>query len=354
MRLDAHVKTLMECAVCHVYCNCYTPLVRAKGKTIDPSRRAHLAEFVRRGLIGWTEDVVEAMYASLNSRVTRVWCTWDIDETDFVRAARVDIVEAGAAPAWVLDIAANVEKTGNPYGVEEGPANVSTGEIAYLPGVTSRIKQPEIGDAFRAICRKAGIDLVELRGDSGFGLYDLGLEKLGLEQGRSLIEQIKRAGAKKLVCDCPADVYGLTRWLPAHGIAAGVEVVHHSVFLDGLAKDLRPGTYPKRVTFHDPSYLGRYLGVYDEPRRLLQALPGIELVEMTFSREKANPSGPLIALGDEKAVAELARLRASEAAHTGAQVVVTASPSSKRNLLPAARELGLEVKDIAEVWAEVL
>jgi Fe-S oxidoreductase len=119
-----------------------------------------------------------------------------------------------------------------------------------------------------------------------------------------------------------------------------------------------------RVTFHDPCYLGRANGVYDEPRQLLEAIPGVELVEMAHNRSASLCCGGggggmwLDGFQWEKAHTRLSEWRVREAVTAGANILVVACPYESPRFEDAAKmvqEAGqLAVKDIAEMLAEAM
>jgi len=140
-------------------------------------------------------------------------------------------------------------------------------------------------------------------------------------------------------------------------------VRHFSELLAGLiaAGRLRlEGGAPRTVTFHDPCFLGRRSGVYEAPREVLRAIPGLRLVEMPRSRENSfccgGGGGRLWVEANEGE--RIAEQRLREAAATGAELVVTACPFCFSNLDDAVKTTGYEgrlaVKDLTELVAECL
>lgn len=354
MRISSMRELLEMSAIDHAYYRTYDPMVRCVGREYTPLRGSQIAMLVGGGRLKWTPDVVNAMYWSFNSRINRVWNResagefFDQDEGLWDRPARADVVDAGAAPAFVKEIEANVKKFGNIYGIKDDQAAVAKADVLYIVDDTTRAKAPEIAEAMKKLLKAKGVNFSVLaKGTDGWGLYDLGLWALAEEKAKEFAGFIKESGAKTVVANCPAVVYALREWFPTLGINLGVEILHHTEYLDKLGVT---GKFKGTVTYHDSSYLGRYLGVFDAPRNLLKKVNGLELVECFFTGEKANPTGPLYGFINQKWADQVAARRASELV-LAAPVVVTAAPASKRNLNAVAKESGIKVLDIAEVLA---
>ena len=131
---------------------------------------------VAGGRLTWTPDVVQAMYWSFNTKIDQIWSRdnasqiFDIDEGDWDRPARADLVDAGAAPAFVKEIEANVRKTGNVYGTKDAKGPVGKADVLYVVDDTTRAKTPEIAEAMKKILKAKGVDFAVLaKGTDGWG-----------------------------------------------------------------------------------------------------------------------------------------------------------------------------------------
>ena len=149
----------------------------------------------------------------------------------------------------------------------------------------------------------------------------------------------------------------------------GIEypVKHYTQFLAERLDDLKPllkGNGEIKVTYHDPCYLGRANGVYDEPRALLEAIPGVELIEMSHNRTTSLCCGGggggmwLDGFQWEKAHVRLSEWRVREAVATGADILLVACPYEPPRFEDATKMVegasGLVVKDIVEILADAL
>jgi len=143
------------------------------------------------------------------------------------------------------------------------------------------------------------------------------------------------------------------------GAKFGAQVQHYTQVLSGLLKEDRlkfNGSFAKKVTYHDPCYLGKHNGIFDEPRDVLNRIPGVELIEMDRSREKSlccEGGGGRMFLEGTNPGTRLAQLRVQEALDTGAEVLATACPFCLLTLDEAVKHLNAEEKirvlDIAEI-----
>jgi Fe-S oxidoreductase len=149
-----------------------------------------------------------------------------------------------------------------------------------------------------------------------------------------------------------------------HYPSDGRRVEHYTQILDRLIKDDRIAFSTKierTVTYHDPCYLGRQNQVYDEPRSVLKALPGLKYVEMDRSREKSlccEGGGGRAWVEDPNPEKKLAVWRVEEALSVGAEVIATACPFCMQMLEDAVRTTGMQdrirIMDVVELAAEAL
>ena len=143
-----------------------------------------------------------------------------------------------------------------------------------------------------------------------------------------------------------------------------MQVQHYTQVVSGLIQDGKlkfNGSYGKKVTYHDPCYLGKQNGIFDEPRHVLMSIPGVDLIEMDRSREKSlccEGGGGRMWLEGTNPGTRLAQMRVKEAMDTGAEVLATACPFCLLTLDEAVKHLNakdtIRVLDIAEIAAQAL
>jgi len=138
-------------------------------------------------------------------------------------------------------------------------------------------------------------------------------------------------------------------WARARGRPWGVEVVHFAELYARLIQEGRIGftrSVQKKVTYHDPCHLGRSQRIFDEPRAILRAIPGIELVEMENHREESRccGAGGGVKAGYPAMAAQIARDRVREAIDTGAEVLVTMCPFCQTSFGQAIQDMGAPIR----------
>ena len=183
----------------------------------------------------------------------------------------------------------------------------------------------------------------------------LGNDLLFQQLSEANLEALAQSKTKKIISICPHCVRTIQEDWKAYGTPPEVE--HHSEFLARFASQLPTVQSQEKIVFHDPCYLGRYRGVYEEPRQVA-ALAG-ELLEAPRSHERSfccGAGGGLVFLGEEKGE-RASHVRANELAATGASVVGTACPFCNTMFRDAFAEKGEsapELMDIAQLAARGL
>lgn len=194
---------------------------------------------------------------------------------------------------------------------------------------------------------------------SGHDLLWTGDREGFLRLAEQNIHAIKSSGAHLVVVSSPEDYYTLAKSYPEYLGTLDFEVRHITEVVAEHLSKLRFGDWNHRVTYHDPCRLGRGMGVYDAPRKILEAIPGVELLEMKNTREYSSCCGTSCWINCNRfsKLMQINRLR--EAVSAGAQALVTTCWECTLHFRCATRaeawrQVFLEVKDLLVLAASLL
>jgi heterodisulfide reductase subunit D len=236
-------------------------------------------------------------------------------------------------------------------------------EVLLYPGCAYAF-DPRSMDALRMTARllqAASVDFGILGKSEkccGFTAFNLGYTSILETYAAENIKTFNRTGVSTIVTPCPGCRTAIGK-IYSHLGTLNYRVLHTMELLAELVAQgrLEP-QHPvgKIVTYHDPCQLGRHARIYDEPRRILEAIPGLCLREMNRTREYAfccgGDSG--VRAGKPDFAQATARRRLAEARETGAELLATACPFCEQNLRDCIDQstAGLVLVDVAELLAQ--
>jgi len=178
------------------------------------------------------------------------------------------------------------------------------------------------------ILNHLGIEPVVMNNERccGHDLYWLGqLEKFD-ELGKLNLEMIKETGAKTIITSCPECALVLKQLYKERLGADGFQVKHITEVVFENIDKLKFKNLDTKVSFQDPCRLGRFMGIYDQPRDSLKAIPGLEINEMQHNRRGAICCGTTNWTNCDAVSKQIQKSRLNEAKNAGAETVVTACP----------------------------
>ncbi len=351
----------LQCGTCTGSC----PTARAW--EVTPRQLLRLLQLGRR------EEVLrpEVLYYCSQCYSCKVRCPMGIQLTEVLMEARRLAVREGAGPLEAqAALIKSVRNYDNPWMQPRQARDRwarrlrlktlprEKAEVLYYPGCTAAYVAAAQGVAVATaeLLQESGVDFGILGREEvccGSTALRVGERELYQELAARNLEAFNRSGASVIVTAC-AGCYGVIKHeYPKLG-ELRPEVLHVSELLLRLLEEGRLALpeISRRVTYHDPCHLGRHGGVFDQPRRILESVPGLELVEMERVRENSLccGAGGGVRTAHGSFAAEMAGERLAEAAASGAELLVTCCPFCESNLGEASRSTGgLPVLDLVEL-----
>jgi Fe-S oxidoreductase/FAD/FMN-containing dehydrogenase len=237
----------------------------------------------------------------------------------------------------------------------------------YFAGCTASYVESDIGAASVTLLDEAGIDftyLGNIENCCGTPMLVAGKWDLFAEIMKKNIEAVKKAGADTVITSCPACnmmwLHNYRQWAEKLGLEYDLKIKHYSQV---VAEKIRHGefkfTHPieKKVTWHDSCHIGRVSEVYEEPREVIKAIPGVKYEEMAHNREEGLCCGSVLTLIKEPLVAhEIGKVRLDEAEEIDAEAVLALCPCCKFQFKVTRdkKNLPLEIHDLAAFACKAL
>jgi len=357
-----------QCGICDVVC----PWNRV--------RQFSMRKIVRQATFGLTEIEQEDLWRCTTCGTCPRRCPRGVNQIELGVSLRRIATEYGIFPDSVTPIVRvsdSLMAEGNPFDMARAKrADWAEGlsvktftegmEILYFPGCylsyDPRLKK--VAAATARILNKAGVDFGILGSKEnccGESIRKTGNEQIFKHLAKENIKTFIDHGVKKILVSSPHCYHTFKNEYPEFSVH--FEIVHISEYLRELMNEgrLEPARkYDKKITYHDPCYLGRHNGIFDAPRDVLKQMTSTELAEMQDSRENSlccGGGGGRIWMETPKQE-RFSGLRLQQAIDVGAEVLVTACPYCLTNFTDSSLSLedgrAIEIKDITEIVQEVI
>ena len=338
--LDAF--TCVECGRCQVNCPAWGAGKELNPKTVILQTQDALLAGARDTRLGaiYSEAV---LWQCTTCGACENQCPVGIEHLPLIIGSRRGLVSNGDAPEYLGGVYNHLERRGNIWGLsyEQRQKFVESAALEIFDparhdvlvwlgcaGAFEADFQKSLRSLFSILrARQIRFGVLSKERCTGDPAKRTGNEYMFQELANANIEHLKAAGPKTILTSCPHCVKTIGADYQRFGYE--VEVVHSSVFVEKITRDLRGAARDGSVTYHDPCYLGRYGGTVDEPRALLTRF-GAELKEPVRNRD--NPyccgagGGLLFADKEEEPGSRISDVRFKQLRETGAATVVTACP----------------------------
>jgi Fe-S oxidoreductase len=319
----------------------------------------------------------EELWDCTTCKTCTLRCPRGLEPMDLLIGMRALLVEEGRIPKTIIEALESAYKYGNPWGAAKNKRN----EWAHELGLKVLPQGDRAANLFFVCCtaaydtriqnvarslvqcfRKIGYDFAILGNDEtccGSEIRRMGEEGLFEMLMEGNLKSFNRYQVRSIVTTSP-HCYNTIKNDYAHD---GAGVRHYTQVLAEAIERENPfsGEMRRVITYHDPCFLGKQNGIFDEPRKILQSIPGGTFVDFDRSRETSlccEGGGGRMWVEASDHGPRLAEIRVRDAVEMGAEILATACPFCLLTLEDAVKTTGneekLRVMDISEILVEVL
>lgn len=361
---DYKLRTCLECHLCSAGCPVFGSYPKA---FVGPALTLLLSKYAmdpRDRLDRGGLAVDKGTYTCTTCRKCTDVCPMELDPMEQIISLRSSVVEKGHVPPSLRDALEGVSKYGNPWGISRNKRTewakdlkvkyVSESERAKLLcfvccGAAYDSRAHEVPRALAKNLNKAGIDFSILGNEEtccGSEMYNIGEKGLFETLMKTNLDLFEKYGVNNIVTTSP---HCFNTFKNKYGKELVVQ--HYTQYFSDLIEKGKlkfSGNVEKVVTYHDSCYLGRYNGIYDEPRKILESIPGTKFVELHKSGKRSvcceGGGGRMWYDVPGKWLQRLSETRVREAIDVGAEILAVACPFCLLTFDDAVKTTGNENK----------
>ncbi len=332
-------KSLDHCYYCPNLCRESCPVSDAdQDEMSTPRAKMMTMKLLADRKLEWSHEAALQAYKCADCGMSTQTCELDNPVSSVLIQFRAKAYKKGFSPQSVYDFCARFKHRNNPYGVrllellkKKFPKDLfRPAAVTYFPGCSEIHHHPQTVQHTMELFGKLGLE--------SFGLFDQAIQCCGYP----LLAAGDLNGFKEhaevlshmfddyplVVCGDPVCVYTLDKLFPIYGFPVKAQIVSLPQFLDSQMKQsnfhVRKSVQTK-VAYHDPCFLGRYLNVYEEPRRVLKTVIGTDPIEFRRKREGSYccGGGGLLPVTRPETAQKMTESRLAEFQETDAKVLVS-------------------------------
>ena len=348
-----HAEKCRFCFMCRHLC----PVQLQTGREINtPRAKGLVLSMVNKGTEVFDKDMAQTMYECMLCDACVNDCATGYQPPIYIREARTEAVVNDLAPAAVMALIENIEKSGNIYGMEKpGFAQEGTDVLVYI-GEVAACKVPQMAKSLLAVLAKAGISAKVLADEpaSGAMLADLmGYVDEVAQQAKVCADAVNAAGLKTVVVLDSYDAQIMKQKYPEWGCEINAEIVTATAYVAKLVAEGKLAGKCNNGTLaacHDDDRLARTFYEF-EPIRTIAKAAGFELTEMFNKERLAKSCGTAVTLAYMPDITtKVAAGRWDDLTRTQAKTMLTANPQAYLCLSQAIPE-GAELVDLYSALA---
>ncbi len=236
-----------------------------------------------------------------------------------------------------------------------GILNLFGGNTLYYPGCLTKFVAKDLGENYKRILDKIGIDFIVLRDLEvccGNPVLNAGHEKEARELAKKNFKLFKERGVKKIITSCPACFHMFNKNYPQLIKKWDIKVEH---ITQTIARAIKKGKINTKklnteITYHDPCHLGRYEGIYEEPREIIKKAGNLKEMKLARNYSFCCGGGSGVKSNQPNLADSIAKERVNMAKETNAKVLCTSCPMCYLHLKENSG--GLEVKEISQLFED--
>jgi glycolate dehydrogenase FAD-linked subunit len=372
--VDQEILACIQCGFCRAGCPTFA---ESTLESLNAKGRVTLAYNMLLGDLEPSEELAERLYQCMLCLNCKSVCPAQVKVSDIIRSARERLVEKGYLPeifklalASMIDAAnpllAPPEKRVDSYPADFKRAEPGKTDALLHIGCVSSFQDVKTIPAVIKILDAAGLNYGALAEDEtccGYLAYLVGDMATFGKAMEMYGERMTKYKPKELITTCAGCLKTFRDLYPEYGGGNGYEIIHAVELMEKLINEggltFKEDAKPLKVVYHDPCDIGRHMGIYEPPRNVIKALPGVELVEFPLNRAQAKCCGGGGGMKgfDNEMAADIGLKRLVSAIDLGADALVSACPSCKQTFNQAAararkeKKGKIKVMDITELVA---